>query len=260
MDFGRFVIAWLCSCRNVQVPLTPHIFDIMQSCQAAGAKLHAEDAMGINNLDDFIKKVDVLRHSARCVMKPPRLDPELLWRDPAPNWVTVFVHICEVGGLCRQWSSDRIDAVCQRASTTDAADICHLLKTISRSTKVRHTSITIELAKVMEAVEDNMEEPVSSTIENDDNEGGDNEGNDDDSTTNKKRCRHGVQCFKVPAKCVKCGPVVRRDVLKRHQQTDKCKAAARKKWKKKKQGKSMNKVLTKTTKKTKATARQSQRR
>ena len=40
MDFGRFVIAWLCSCRNVQVPLTPHIFDIMQSCQAAGAKLH----------------------------------------------------------------------------------------------------------------------------------------------------------------------------------------------------------------------------
>ena len=53
---------------------------------------------------------------------------------------------------------------------------------------------------------------------------------------------------------------LRRDVLKRHQQTDKCKAAARKKKKKKKQGKSMNKVLTKTTKKTKATARQSQRR
>ena len=77
MDFGRFVIAWLCSCRKAQVPLTPHIFDIMQSCQAAGAKLHAEDAMGINNLDDFIKKVDVLRHSARYVMKPPRLDPEL---------------------------------------------------------------------------------------------------------------------------------------------------------------------------------------
>ena len=171
----------------------------------------------------------------------------------------MFVHICEVGGLCRQWSSDRIDAVCQRASTTDAADICNLLKTISRSTKVRHTSITIELAKVMEAVDDNMEEPVSSTNENDDNDGDDNEGNDDDSTTNNKRCRYGVKCFKVPAKCDKCGSVVRRDVLKRHQQTDKCKAAARKK-KKKKQGKSMNKVLTKTTKKTKATARESQRR
>ena len=114
----------------------------------------------------------------------------------------------------------------------------------------------------MEAVDDNMEVPVSSTNENDDNEGDDNEGNDDDSTTNNKRCRYGVKCFRVPAKCDKCGSVVRRDVLKRHQQTDKCKAAARKKKKKKKkkQGKSMNKVLTKTTKKTKATARQSQRR
>ena len=83
---------------------------------------------GVNNLDDFMKKVDVLRHSARYVMKPPRLDPELRWRDPAPNWVTVFVHVCEVGGLCRQWSSDRIEAVCQRASAADAVDICRFTK------------------------------------------------------------------------------------------------------------------------------------
>ena len=228
----------------------------MQSCQAAGAKLHAEDAMGINNLDDFMKNVDVLRHSARYVMKPPRLDPELRWRDPAPNWVTVFVQICEVGGLCRQWSSDRIEAVCQRASAADVVDIFRLLKTISWSTKVRHSSVTIELAKVMESVDDNIDEPGSRTNENDD-EGDDNEGNDD--STNK-RCRYGVKCFKVPAKCDKCGAVVRRDVLMRHQQTDKCKATALDMEKKKKQGKSMKKVQTKTTKKTKATARQSQRR
>ena len=65
MDFGRWIIAWLCSCRNVEVPLTPKLFETMLEAQASEARAFAVDVVGIKHLDDFImQKVDVLRHSA----------------------------------------------------------------------------------------------------------------------------------------------------------------------------------------------------
>ena len=225
MDVGRFVIGWLCSCRNVQVPLTPRIFDMIRQSSLRQAKLHTKDTNGILDFNDFMKKVDVLRYSARHVMKPPRLDPELRWRDPTPNWVTVFSHICEVGGLCQQWrSSDRIEAVCQRASVADVGVICNLLQTITETTCVRHSSVTIGLAMAMESVGDHSEEQGSSTNDENDN-GGDDNSEVNDGSRSKKKPRH----CKVPWMCDKCGATVRRDVIMRHQQTAKCKAVVRQK-------------------------------
>ena len=106
----------------------------------------------------------------------------------------------------------------------------------------------------MESVDDNNgDEPGSST--------NDDEGNkySYDDITNKC-CRDGVKSFKMPSHCDKCGAIVRRDVLTRHQKEAKGKAGALEvKQKKKKQGKIMKKVQMKTT--TKETkARQLQRR
>ena len=104
----------------------------------------------------------------------------------------------------------------------------------------------------MESVDDNNgDEPGSSA--------NDDEGNkySYDDITNKC-CRYGVKSFKMPSHCDKCGAIVRRDVLTRHQKTAKGKAGALE-VKKKKHGKSMKKVQMKTT--TRETkARQLQRR
>ena len=106
----------------------------------------------------------------------------------------------------------------------------------------------------MESVDDNNgDEPGSST--------NDDEGNkySYDDITNKC-CRYGIKSCKMPSHCDKCGAIVRWDVLTRHQKTAKGKAGALE-VRKKKQGKSMNKVhMQTTTKETEATARQLQRR
>ena len=135
-----------------------------------------------------------------------------------------------------------------------------MLRTILRSTKVRHSSVTIELARAMElsVVGDTSigDEPGSNA---NDDEGNSDSSSCPDESTNAKLCRYGVNSFKVPSKCDKCGAIVRRDVMMRHQKTAKCKARVH--HAEKNQGKSMHKkVQMKMTKGTKATARQLQRR
>ena len=139
-------------CRNVEVPLTPKLFEAMRDAQTSGASMLAEDALGVQDLGDFMQMVDVLRRCARHVITIPRLEPELRWRDPGATWVTAFVHMCEVGGLCRLWDRTCIEAVRQQAKAAEGAEIGRLLQTIASSTMVRQVSVTLGLAMAVKSV------------------------------------------------------------------------------------------------------------
>lgn len=196
MDFGRWITAWLQSCRSVKAELTEEVFKVMQKAQAAGAKEFAE-SIGVKTFKDFMHKWSVLAACAKRLHGPPRLDPDLSWRDAGVSWVGVFVHLCEISGVCEQFRD--VGALCAKAHSQD---IGHLAKLYQHSVLPKHRqgSATLSLALALHegeiAPEAAPERPAKRLLN-----------------------------LKGKAKCERCGSVVRRDVIARHQTSDKCKDA-----------------------------------
>ena len=194
----------------VQAPLTDHVFKVMQEAQSEKASEFAAQ-LGITCREDLDRKVDRLQQCARYMHAPPKIDPQLLWRDPGVTWITVFVHICEVSTVINSLSNEDIRIVCEKAKGKSSEWLAGILRRVSskaRQTSVTHMSATTILGNG--EPESQMVPAACAAIA---------DVNDTDIVRDPWVVRG-----KGPVKCDVCHAIVRRDVIARHKASAKCKA------------------------------------